>query len=178
VINAAPILSDQGNFPLRDAEVAVRRKLVAADRDAADAPLGRYIHRLNARMTQRMARVRRFRRSDKSSILYKLVGDDFQSATWYRDLAPGTRQSAPCSVNAATFGQGAVRGCHLFGSITERAWIELSEGHELTPPNVSRLMRVEIPDYKAVPDPPVTYTEFTGFTRGSFEDLCEAFGKA
>ena len=178
VINAAPILSNQGRFPLRDAETAVRQKLVAADRDAMDAPLGRYIHRLNARMTQRMSRVRRFRRSDKSSILYKLVGDDFQSATWYRDLAPGTRDSAPCPVQAGIFSQGAVPGCHLFDAITERAWLELSKGHELPPPNISRLMCVEIPDFKAVPDPPVTYTEFTGFTRGSFEDLFEAFGKA
>ncbi|GAA6201707.1 hypothetical protein [Aquicoccus sp. SU-CL01552] len=177
VLNAALILSNQETFPLRDEEITVRRRLVAADRDAAEEPLGRYTCRLNARMTQRMTQVRRFRRSDTTSVLFKLVGDDFQNASWYFNLAPGTRNSALRPVGDSIFDQEPVLGCHLFDGITERAWMDLSHGQDLAPQDVGRLMRIDIPDHGDDPVPRMTYTDFTGFTRGSFEDLFYLLGK-
>ncbi len=39
------------------------------------------------------------------------------------------------------------------------------------------MMQVEIPDYWDDPEPTMTYTEFSGFTRGPFEALSKPFGK-
>jgi CRISPR-associated endonuclease/helicase Cas3 len=177
VIDARPILARDLRFPLRDAEIALREKFITADTDKATAPLGRYIRHVAARMTQRMPRIRRFRRSDTRSILFKLVGDDFGVATWYLDLSPGTRTSALQPVSNATFSSHKVDGWHLFDAITQRAWQDLAPGQDPTPQDVGRVMQVEIPDYGDDPEPTMTYTEFSGFTRGSLEALSEPFGK-
>ena len=180
VINATPILDTGKCFPLRDKEAALREELVAADRDSAETPLGRYIRRTAARMTQRMMRRRRFRRSETRSILFRLVGDDFETAEWYRDLAPGTRDSDLQPPSKDRFVSCKLQGCHLFDAVTARSWQDLSNGESPTSRDVERLMQVEIPDYRNDNDiePPLTYTDFTGFTRGSFNDLFEPFGKA
>lgn len=178
VINAAPVLTGEGSFPLRDEEIKLRKKLLAFDRDSAEAPLGRYTFRLNARMTRRMMHVRRFRRSDTKSVLFKLVGDDFQSAIWHRDLAPGTRDSKLQQVDETILAENVVHGCHLFDAITERAWMEFARGRELTPYDVEWLMQVDVPDYGKDIFPKITYTDFAGFTKGTFEDLFLPFGKA
>ena len=178
VINAAPILDTDIKFPLRDKEVALRKKLVAAERDCWEQPLGRYIRRVAARMTQRMPRTRRFRRTETRSILFKLVGDDFESAEWYCDLAPGTRDSELKPVSRNKFKTHSLDGCHLFDEVSLRGWRDLSNGVSPTSRDVGRLMQVEIPDYGNDTEPMLTYTDFTGFTRGSFEDLTGPFGKA
>ncbi|SFQ69162.1 CRISPR-associated endonuclease/helicase Cas3 [Roseivivax halotolerans] len=178
VINARPILERDTSFPLRDAEFALREKMVDGSCDSAEAPLGRYIRHVSARMTQRMCAVRRFRRSDTHSVLYKLVGEDLRTATWHRDLAPGTRHSDLQPSNAAALTIDAVTGCFLFHLVQERAWQELTGGAEIEPGELGRVMQVEISDYGDDLEPVVTYTDFTGFTRGSFKALSLPFGKA
>jgi len=178
VINAAPILETTVPFPLRDAEIALREKMVDASRDNAEAPLGRYIRRVSARMTQRMCVVRKFRRSDTRSVLYKLVGDDLRDATWYRDLAPGTRNSELQPASEAALTVEIMPGCFLFDAMTERAWQEMAGGAEVEPGELGRVMQVEISDYGDDLEPVMTYTDFTGFTRDLFEDLFLPFGKA
>ncbi|MCY4301956.1 MAG: CRISPR-associated endonuclease Cas3'' [Aestuariivita sp.] len=177
-INATPILEKNTVFPLWNREVALREKLVAAGHDSAgEAPLGRYIRRVAARMTQRMARTRRFRRSDAHSILFRLVGDDLETAEWYRDLSPGTRNSDLQPVNENKFDVHPIKGCHLFQRMTVRAWEELYTNEHPTWHHIGHVMQVEIDDYKDDSEPAVTYNDFTGFTRGSFKDLFGPFGK-
>ena len=177
VINAKPILERDTDFPLRNAENDLRGKLVAAGRDSATEPLGRYIRLAAARMTRGVFRMRRFRRSVKKSILVACVGEDFGTAEWHMDLAPGTYQSKLRPVDTDRFHEHDVEGCHLFDAMTERAWQDWSEGRTPTFHDVKRLMRVEIPDYGLELEPRLTYTDFTGFTRGTFEDLFGPFGK-
>jgi len=180
VIDATPILDLDMCFPLRDAEVKLRKQLVSAEYDCLEAPLGRYIRRVAARMTKRMPRTRRFRRSETRSILFRLVGDNFETAEWYRDLAPGTRNSDLQPVSKDKFETQTLEGCHLFDAVTLRSWQDFSNGEPPTSREVGRLMRVEISDYRNENDiePALTYTDFTGFTRGSFKDLFGPFGKA
>ncbi len=177
VINAIPILEKTKLFPLRDKETALRQKLVAAGCDSAKAPLGRYIRRISARMTQRMTLTRQFRRSDTRSILFQLVGEDFETAEWYRDLSPGTRHSDLKPVSRDRFEDCQLQGCHLFSQVTARAWKDLSNDETPTSRDLGRLMQVEIPDYKDNIEPALTYNDFTGFTRGAFQDLFKPFGK-
>lgn len=176
VINAAPILERNTSFPLRDAEIGLREKMVKASCDSAKAPLGRYIRHVSTRMTRRMCEVRRFRRSDKKSVLYKLVGEDPQTSTWYRDLAPVTRNSEMAPAVALTCGD--VKGCFLFNKLSERAWQEVTAGANVETNSLGRIMQVEIVDYGDDREPEMTYTDFAGFTRGSLEDLSKPFGKA
>ena len=177
VINAAPILEQGTSFPLRDEEITLRKKLIDAGSDSAETPLGRYITSTAARMTQRMFEIRRFRRTETRSILFQLVGDDFDTAEWFRDLAPGTRESYLKPVNRDSFEEGEMKGYHLFDEITARSWRDLSNGERPTSRDVGRLMQIDIPDYSDDIEPVMTYTEFTGFTRGTFRDLFEPFGK-
>ena len=178
VINATPILKRDTDFPLRDVENDLRAELVAAESDSAIKPLGRYIRHVAARMTRGVFKMRRFRRSVNKSILIACVGEDFGTAEWHMDLAPGTYQSKLRPVDTDRFHEHKVEGCHLFDAMTECAWQDLSDGQNLAFHDVKRLMRVEIPDYGVDLEPRLTYTDFTGFTRGTFEDLLGPFGKS
>jgi len=178
VISAIPILEKDKIFPLRDEEAILRQKLIDAGCDSAKAPLGRYIRRMPARLTQRVTRTRRFRRSETQSILFQLVGENFETAVWYRDLSPGTRHSDLKPVSSDRFEECQLQGCHLFNQVTTRAWQDLSNNENPTPQDVGRLMQVEIPDYADDIEPALTYNNFTGFTRGAFKDLFKPFGKA
>ena len=178
VINAKPILERDTDFPLRNAENDLRGKLIAAGSDVAEEPLGRYIRRVAARMTRGVFKMRRFRRSVNKSILVACVGEDFGTAEWHMDLSPGTYQSELRPVDPDRFHEHEMEGCYLFDAMTERAWQDLSDGQNPTFHDVKRLMRVEIPDYGVEPEPRLTYTDFTGFTRGTFEDLLGPFGRS
>ena len=184
VINAIPILQSGINFPLRDMEHDLREKLVTAKHDSAEKPLGRYIRRIVARMTRRIFKVRKFRRSVHKSILLTCVGEDFETAEWHLDLAPGTYQSELVPVNKDKFDTGdtsKIKGCYLFENMTERAWRDRVISQNPVYHDIENLMRIEIPDYNSTSgleaEPQLTYIEFTGFTRGTFGDLFKPFGK-
>ena len=177
-IDAGPVLSGAGKMPLRDEETELRRKLVRADEDSAAAPLGLYIRNLKARLNLRMAQTRRFRRSDTSQVLYQMIGETLRDAEWHLDLQPGTKQSTLHPAVSKGLCEASLDGDHLFGELTQAAWIEHSGSvDEMTRADLKRLMRIEVPDYTGDLEIEMTYTEFTGFTRGSPEDLLGAFGK-
>lgn len=180
VITAAPILQQAISFPLRDAEARLRDRMIASAADTAEQPLGRYIRRVSSRMTQRMSSVRCFRRSDTRSIRYKLIGEDFTTAQWFCDLAPGSRHSALVEASHMSLSTSPEESGHVFklNSITQRAWKDLAPDRDPTKQDVGRLMQIEIPDHGDDSEPRLAYTEFTGFTRGSLEDLFRPFGKA
>jgi len=180
VITAAPILQQGICFPLRDAEAELRGKMIGTNADTAEAPLGLYIRRVSSRLTQRMPSIRCFRRSDTRSILYKLVGEDFASAQWFRDLAPGTCNSALAETSHLSHATAPGAGYHVFeaDTLTERAWYDYAPGRDAIQQDIGKLMQVEIPDYGDDGEPRMAYTELTGFTRGSVEDLLLPFGKA
>ena len=177
VVNAIPMIDYTLSFPLRDTEAVLREGFISADIDAADQPLGRYIRRPAARMTQRMPRARKFRRTDTRTILFQLRGDTFEGAIWHRDLAYGTRQSTLQPVNSEKFFVRELEGCRLLRNYTTSGWNALAPARDPDPQDVARLMQIEIPDYGRDLEPMITYTEFTGFTRGSPEDLFSPFGK-
>lgn len=176
VVSAEPVLSETVRFPLKSAEMDLRKTFLSADsRD----PLGRYLGDGNARWNRRMTRTRRFRRSETREVLFTLIGEDRPSAKWFLDLDPGTRNSAlreagdqlHLSAGPDTFGV-------LFEDLTTGGWLELTGGlDEMTESDLRDLFRVSIPTFGDDLSSEMTYTEFTGFTRGSPEDLFSSFGR-
>ncbi len=66
----------------------------------------------------------------------------------------------------------------LFEDLTALAWAALTGGGQtMTESDRTSLLRCAIPSYDEGLEPPLTYTDFTGFTRGTFEDLSAPFGK-
>lgn len=177
-INAAPLLSDENAFPLRDAEAALRMQMIStAERD----PLGCYLLHPNARWNLRMTHTRRFRRSESQEILYCRMGEDLRTAEWFINLDPGTRHSV--------FRQAGPDELHLpgncfevdalFEDLTRSAWAEFSQGlRNMSASDIFTLFRVSVSSYGDDLKPVMTYSEFTGLTRGKPQDLFQAFGKA
>lgn len=176
VISAEPVLTEEVRFPLRDAESDLRKLMLSADpRD----PLGRYLDGPNARWNRRMTRTRRFRRSETREVLFALVGDRIGEARWFLDLDPGTRNSALREAgDLLHVAEGPDRFGRLFEDLTASGWLELTGGlDEMTERDLQGLFRVSIPTYGDDLGSEMTYGEFTGFTRGSSEDLFSGFGR-
>ena len=177
-IDSSSLLSEQGSFPLRDAETDLRRKFLSIKSDSAEAPLGRYLQQLNARLTRAIPKARQFRRSTRRTVLFKLQGDDFQTAIWYLVQSLGTSQMSIDEAESRGLTVTVLEGLHLFTVFASSAWFELSGKTELGSSDLSRLMQVEVPDYKSSDfQQEMTYTPFTGFTKGSAEDLFQPFGR-
>lgn len=180
VITAAPVLSGTGAFPLRDKEAELLRAMIDTGQDVPDAPLGRYIRHLNARVNLVMTRSRKFRRSEVRSVVFEMRGEDMYDYDdgWYLDLQPSTRYSRFHPAGSKGLVSDTVSAERLFGEMTGPAWVEYSGGvRDMETTDLKHLMRIEIPEYDRDLRVEMTYTEFTGFTRGSPEDLFEAFGK-
>lgn len=178
VITAAPVLSGLVDIPLRDAEARASRLMISVSGGAENAPLDRYTRHLNARLNLTMTRTRRFRRSEVKSVVFEMHGETLEDAEWYLDLQPGTRQSTFHLAASKGLKKGEVRKEQLFREMTGPAWVEYSGGHrDMETVDLKRLMRIEIPDYQRDLQVEMTYDNFIGFTRGSPEDLFEAFGK-
>ena len=176
VISAEPVLTDEIRFPLRDAEAGLRKRMLSTDpRD----PLGRYLDGPNARWNRRMTRTRRFRRSETREVLFALIGDRIGEARWFLDLDPGTRNSALREAGGLLhIAEGPDRFGRLFEDLTAGGWLELTGGlDEMRKNEIFDLFRVSIPTYGDDLGSEMTYSEFTGFTRGSPEDLFSGFGK-
>lgn len=175
VISAEPLLSDDTTFPLRDAETHLRKQMLSTD---ARDPLGRYILHPNTRWNLTMTRTRKFRRSETREVLFCKIGDRPEDAGWFLDLAPGTRESALREAGAMLHTDDPYEVSCLFEDMTARGWLELSGGVlEMTSTDTRELLRVSVPTYGDDLNTEMTYTEFTGFTRGKPKDLLNAFGK-
>lgn len=176
VITAEPLLSDDISFPLRDAEADMRKQMLSTDKQD---PLGRYILHQNSRWNLTMTRTRRFRRSETREVQFCKIGDRPEDAGWFLDLAPGTRESALREAGAMLHTDDPYEVSCLFEDMTARGWLELSGGvSEMTSTDIRELLRVSVPTYGDDRKTEMTYTEFTGFTRGKPEDLFETFGKS
>lgn len=174
-ITAEPLLSDSINFPLRDAEARIRQKMISTEKRD---PLGKYLDSPNSRWTLAMTQSRKFRRSENREILYCMRGDSLAEAEWFVDLAPGTRSSQLRSVEGELHTRVPRAVCRLFNDMTERGWAELSGSRaDMTGEDIPTLLRVSIPSYGDVLSNEMSYTEFTGFTKGTPDDLNEPFGK-
>ncbi|WP_339696380.1 hypothetical protein [Celeribacter baekdonensis] len=174
VISAAPLLSDDILFPLRDAEAHVRQKMISTD---ARDPLGLYILHCNTRWNLTMTRSRKFRRSETREVLFCKIGERPEDAIWYLDFAPGTRESKFREARQLSTEPPFEVSC-LFEDMTTRAWCELTGGaSDMTGTDIPELLRVSIPTYGDDLEQEMTSTDFTGFTRGKPKDLLEAFGK-
>jgi len=174
-ISAAPVISGVGFFPLRDREAELRSDMVST---SDDAPLGKYTKHINTRFNLTMTRTRRFRRSDSRDILYQLDGDSLDDAAWYVDLLPGTSESAFHEAKRLGLKCDGIDDECLFRDPVGCAWSSRPKGaEEMLRQDLNTLMRVTIPDYGEDIEPAMSYSEFTGFTRGKPEDLYEPFGK-
>ena len=176
VISAEPVLTEEVRFPLRDAESHLRKMMLSTEpRD----PLGRYLGAENARWSLRMTRTRRFRRSETREVLFALIGDRIGEARWFLDLDPGTRNSALREAgDLLHIAEGLERFGRLFEDLTASGWLELTGGlDEMRKNEIFDLFRVSVPSYGDDLSSEMTYSEFTGFTRGSPEDLFSSFGK-
>lgn len=177
-ITSEPILRDDLTFPLRDAEASLRSTMLSLD---PKAPLGLYISCPNARWNLAMTRSRKFRRSDNmQDVEFVKLGDDIKEAQWFIDLAPGTRhstlrQATQTELNIPQNDEAA----QLFKNMTKDAWHELSgTTREMTYTDIKTLLRARISNFGNDIEHPMTYTDFTGFTSGSPDDLLKPFGKA
>jgi CRISPR-associated endonuclease/helicase Cas3 len=176
VISAEPVLREGVRFPLRDAESRLRKMMLSTEpRD----PLGRYLGSENARWSLRMTRTRRFRRSETREVLFTLIGDRIGEARWFLDLDPGTRNSALREAgDQLHIAEGPDRFGRLFEDLTASGWLELTGGlDDMRKNKIFHLFRVSVPTYGDDLGSEMTYSELTGFTRGSPEDLFSGFGK-
>ena len=176
-VTAEPLLSGEGIVPLRDAEAELCRRMIDAEEGQ---PLGKYLNHLNARLNLAITRSRMFRRSVAGDILYQIRGEDFETPDWHRNLSPGSRYNAfqPASELSVS---SEDRSGQLFGNSFQAAWIKYTErpGFEPSPEDLRVLMQVQVPAYGNADgfEPAMTWSDFTGFTRGQKEDLFASFGK-
>ena len=174
-ISAAPILSEGLHFPLRDEEAELRRRMVSTE---PRSPLGRYACHSNARWNRTMTTTRRFRRSETAEMLLCLVGDRLETARWYVDLAPGTKESRlrEAGENLQIVDPGVSA---LFEDLTSSAWMDLSRGErDIGSDDIKSLISVSLQMYENDTSPSVVYHPFIGIVRGSPGDVFEAFGKS
>lgn len=179
-LSAEPLLLPEADlrFPLRDAETDLRRRMISVE---AANPLGKYLGQTNTRWNMTFTRTRKFRRAETKEILFCRIGDSFEDAVWYLDLAPGTRSSALRSASHDQLDTSCELSAvaSLFGDLTQKAWQALSGGQrDIGREDIKALSRVSIPAYGEPIDVVMTYTEFAGFTRGAPEDLFGPFGKS
>jgi CRISPR-associated endonuclease/helicase Cas3 len=172
-ITAAPLLSEADHFPLRDAEASMRRKMIST---AACDPLGKYLAQPIARWNLQITKSRKFRRSDTAEVEYMLRGEIDAPATWFVTLTPFVRGARAVATMRLT--QPSLEAACLFEDLTALGWAALTGGgREMTESDRKSLLRCTIPSYEEGLEPQVTYTDFTGFTRGTLDDLFAPFGK-
>ena len=175
-ISAAPVISGAGVIPLRDSEARLRSQMVSA---SDKAPLGKYSSHLNARFNLTMTRTRCFRRSKNSpDILYQLDGESLDDAKWVVDLSPGTSDFEFQDTTKLRLKCMTIDAERLFRNLADCAWSgRPARATEMFREDLNTLMRVTVPGYYDELEPEMSYSEFTGFTRGKPEDLAKPFGK-
>lgn len=179
VIDARAILG-RGQVPLREKEAELRGQMVSAD-DVAK-PLGCYVRHPTSRLNRHMTASRKFRRATTRDLLYFQNGENPTNMRWMLDLAPGTRNSAPRSAQAAglRLAEAPCADHLLLPNLSDLAWQATPTGEdEPTLRRIQSLTEVRVPDYGRAEEgePTMTYVEWTGFTRGDPKDLFQPFGK-
>ena len=176
-VTVEPLLSDDGNIPIRDLEAELRQEFMGTEECQ---PLGTYLNHLNSRLNLEITRSRKFRRSVAGDILYQMKYEDIKDPEWEYNLSPGSRYSEfrkTKNLSVAFEDQGIT----LFTNPVRSALMEFQEGvgYELAEEEPKSLMQVQIPQYDTSEpfEPAITWSEFTGFTRGSPKDLFGPFGK-
>jgi CRISPR-associated endonuclease/helicase Cas3 len=177
-VTAAAILSEAEACPLREAEQKLREKMLCCE---GSSPVGIYIGQVAARMNREFTKSRRFRRSTTRSVLYTKVGGSLTSAEWRVNLVPHERGSRFVGLNRDQIHEiNYPEDGILVPTITERAWLNFSGGrHEMSESDIRRFFEVNIPMYADFEDhviPTITYSEFTGLTRGPSDNLFKPFG--
>lgn len=172
-ITAAPLLSEAEPFPLRDAEAEMRQQMIST---ADQAPLGKYLTLPTVRWNLQMTRTRRFRRSENREVEYVHLGDSAATARWFVNLTPfmkGARLR-----EAIRLEQPRLATACLFEDLTALGWAALTHGErEMTEDDRKALLRCVIPSFESGEEQQLTYTELTGFTRGTARHLSAPFGK-
>lgn len=126
-----------------------------------------------------MTKTRQFRRSETREVLLCQVGNSLDESKWFIDLAPGTKESVLRDAQLERHPPVPPDVRPLFSNLTEQAWrAKSNDGREMTSYELQTYLRVSVPVYNTVATLPLTYTEFTGFTRGTFDDLFSPFGKS
>ncbi len=178
VIDARAILG-ASPVALRDKEAELRAEMVRADHSAK--PLGCYLRHSTARLNRQMTKSRKFRRTTTRDLHYFLDGDGLDNLTWMLDLSPGSRNSDPqqAQPRGLRIGKSTCTAGLIFPDLDELAWQAVPTSiDELTSYQIQSLTEVRVPSYSDDEvEPPMTYTQFTGFTRGAPEDLSRPFAK-
>ncbi|MEO1538691.1 MAG: hypothetical protein AAFR73_13305 [Pseudomonadota bacterium] len=178
IIDARAIL---GTSPitLRDKEAELRAEMMRADNSAK--PLGCYLRHPTVRLNRQMTKSRKFRRTTTRDLQYFQDSDRLGNLTWMLDLSPGTRNSDPRQAQSSglRIDKSTCIAGLIFPDLDELAWHGLPTSmDELTRHQIQSLTEVQVPSYNQDEvEPPMTYTQFTGFTRGAPEDLFQPFGK-
>ncbi|MGE0290392.1 MAG: HD domain-containing protein [Bradyrhizobium sp.] len=177
VIDACAILGPDPVL-LREKEAELRTRMV--DVDDADKPLGCYLRHSTGRLNRQMTRSRVFRRSTTRDLLYFRNGK--RPDEWMLDLEPGTRNTdpRPAKSRGLRIAEDPCGEQLLFPNLDELAWRSASTGEGgPTKSEIEGLTEVRVPEYDGadIVEPPMTYAEFTGFTRGAPGDLFQPFGK-
>ena len=180
VVTARVLLSEESNVPLREKEQQLRLAMFGAA--GMFSPGSCYLASPLARLSATMSRVRRFRRSTSRDLVYALFGESLEEAAWHIDVSPGTRHSQFVAAGRQVMTTGELNSANfLIADLTAGAWHDLVGPElEMGKAEMCRLLRVDVPDYgsETAPVEPVCYTEQTGITWGTREDLLGSFGKA
>ena len=176
-INAASVLSPVANFPLLRVETDLRLSMLSP---RSVDPVGLFLHDSRVRWNKAMVSARKFRRSNEREALYVAQGNTPAEMVWFVDLDPGKRESVLRDLGTS-LECVSHDGVHkLFTDIDASSWRALEASmlrKQMDTEVLSAVFCASVPMYDADVMPKVTYSAFTGFTRGSAEHLFSAFGK-
>lgn len=177
-INAAAVLQPAANFPLLHAETKLRGLMLSS---ALGDPVGLFLFDQRVRWNKTMVSTRRFRRSNEGEALYVAQGSNPSDMTWFVDLEAGKKESR-LRDPGSSLQYADHDGVHkLFRDINADSWrsfVESQPSDSVAVDGVSAVFRAGVPLYHNDTIPKVTYSVFTGFTRGSCDHLFCAFGKS
>lgn len=171
-ITAMPFLDQAYETPLLLAEKNLRDDFLQAA--VVQGAAGRSI----ARLSRTTGRMRRFRRSTRGQIALAMLPDVYGQPVWHYDCAPGRRDSLMQPIAGAVTISVSDQSSEdwLVPDILQRAIAEAG-GTEVLPLDLLTLVEVDQPNPDLVL-PDLHIDTMTGVTRGSFEHLMAAFGRA
>lgn len=173
IVTAGAVLSDVRAL-LKDAEQQLRASML--DVAGSASPLGCYLRQPVSRLTRRLEEMRRFRRSTTKNVECRRIGHSLEISEWMINPDPGQGGK----FRPLTYSQVKNPAPEelLFSDVTRRALMAVSgEGESASGEDGLRLIAAEIAVYGDEIEPPLAYSEFTGFTRGTADDLESPFGK-
>ena len=170
-INSVPILKNNGCFPLQEVEAKLISKMLSVEENA---PLGLYTRHNQVRMNRKISLSRKFRRNSTFDIVFRLEGEDFPKAIWKSDYGRGENHFE----DASDFLQKTeIKSDQLFLDYSNRSWKQYQ--HSIRGNICDKLKQISEVRMAVFNNekPKISYSDFTGFTMGSIEDLSNDFGK-